>query len=386
MDQRDCGPDQAQAQEPVSDAGSSPPPHRVDNIELLRLLAAGGVVLHHLGHYGKELAGVGPGWLAWPLFVGFPVPLFFVISGFVLAAAMERSSLPRYALARALRLYPGYWLAVGLLLLGRGLAARWDGHSSLAPVLPGAATLGLWPAGREGVPYFLGIEWSLVYEVFLSVALGVLVLGGRGRLKELTAIWLGLLCAKAIYWPDLFSEPLPSGLVIALSAFNAPFLAGMLLQQWRPTDRRLRSPALVVLPVLVAVAATRSRLELAWLWWGAAAVVLVWLATDLPQIGARHPLARLGGCTYGLFLLHVPLMLVALRQAQGWGWTGQERALLLAGSLAMAGGLAFGAVEAGLHRRLRGWGARLSETWAPAAGRALLTEGSARAATPPGCC
>lgn len=328
-------------------------PARVANIEVLRLMAALGVLLHHLGHYGREMLGASRDWLAWPIFVGFPVPLFFVISGYVLAGAIERTGPGRYLVARALRLYPGYWLALGLFLLTQGLAMPWSASATLT--LPTAATLGLWPAGREGVPYFLGVEWSLVYEVFLSAALGLLALAGGARRRELVALWLGLLCAKAIYRPNLYSDPLHLGPVIALSAYNAPFLAGILLRDWRFSRPGLRGPALLLLPLLLAAAATRPSLELAWLWWGAAAVLLLWLAIDLPQLSPRHPLVRLGACTYGLFLVHVPLQLAALRWAAGQGWQGEGRALWLAGAVALGGGLAFGALEARLYGWLRAW-------------------------------
>ena len=341
-------------------------PVRIANIEVLRLLAALGVVLHHLGHYGRELVGVSREFLAWPIFVGFPVPLFFAISGYVLAGSMERASLGRYLAGRVLRLYPGYWLALALFLLSAGLAL--PGSASAPLTLPSAATLGLWPAGRDGVPYFLGVEWSLVYEVFLSAALGLLALAGGARRRELVALWLGLLCAKAIYRPNLYSDPLPLGPVIALSAFNAPFLAGILLRDWRFSRPGLRGPALLLLPLLLAAAATRPSLELAWLWWGAAAVLLLWLAIDLPQLSPRHPLVRLGACTYGLFLMHVPLQLAALRWAAGQSWQGLGGALWLAGAVALGGGLGFGALEARLHGwlRARTMGAR-SGTAAPRA-------------------
>lgn len=333
------------------DAVARGPSRRYANIQVLRLLAAVGVVLHHLGYYGPEILGVGRDWLKFPLFVGFPVPLFFAVSGFVLAQAVRRSGPGRYLLARALRLYPGYFLAlVATLLLMRG-GVFTEGHR-LSVGAVGFGTLTLWPRGSEGTVAYLGVEWSLIYELFLSAALAALVLVDGRRLPELAAAWLGVILAKVIYRPNLYSDALPHWSTIALSGFNAPFLYGLMAYQLKDRGRSLRWVAVAAIPACMAYAATRPTLELSWLWWGAAGVILVWLVTQIPQISESHPLARLGGCTYGLFLVHVPLLFCVLYPAARRGWQGRVEPLWLAGAMAIVGGLAFGRLEAAIHGRL----------------------------------
>ena len=343
----------ADAADPV-DATAAGPSQRFANIQVLRLLAAVGVVLHHLGHYGPKIVGVGRDWLKFPLFVGFPVPLFFAVSGFVLAQAVRRSGPGRYLLARALRLYPGYWLAlvVTMLLMRGGVFT--EGHR-LSVGAASFGTLTLWPRGSEGTVAYLGVEWSLIYELFLSAALAALVLVDGRRLPELAAAWLGVILAKVIYRPNLYSEALPHWGTIALSGFNAPFLYGLMAYQLKDRGRSLRWVAVAAIPACMAFAATRPTLELSWLWWGAAGVAMVWLATQLPQISERNLLARLGGCTYGLFLVHVPLLFCILYPAARLGWQGRVEPLWLAGAAAIIGGLGFGRLEAAIHSRLRHW-------------------------------
>ena len=83
--------------------------HKVNNFDLLRIAAALQVLIGHgLVHLQLQV----PIW--WPLISAFPgVPIFFVISGFLISKAYERSaSLPAYARNRALRIYPALWICI----------------------------------------------------------------------------------------------------------------------------------------------------------------------------------------------------------------------------------------------------------------------------------
>lgn len=85
---------------------------RPNNFDLIRLLAAFQVVLYH----GIEHLKIGeffPGWVSvFPrCFPG--VPIFFVISGFLVSASYKRSqTLKSYTVNRALRIYPGLWVCL----------------------------------------------------------------------------------------------------------------------------------------------------------------------------------------------------------------------------------------------------------------------------------
>jgi len=86
-----------------------------NNFNVLRLLAALAVIYGHafpiVGSGGQDLylALVGNKFIG-----GVAVDVFFVISGFLIAASLERSSPARYAWSRALRIFPA--LIVALLL------------------------------------------------------------------------------------------------------------------------------------------------------------------------------------------------------------------------------------------------------------------------------
>jgi peptidoglycan/LPS O-acetylase OafA/YrhL len=82
---------------------------RENNFDLLRILAAMQVmIIHSMARLGIPVPG-GLKWLEW-----FPgVPIFFIISGYLVSASLERQgNLVRYFKNRWLRIYPGLWVCV----------------------------------------------------------------------------------------------------------------------------------------------------------------------------------------------------------------------------------------------------------------------------------
>jgi peptidoglycan/LPS O-acetylase OafA/YrhL len=82
---------------------------RLNNFDLLRILAATQVVLQH----SVTRLGLPHPWF-WPLVEAFPgVPVFFTISGFLISASYQRSSsLRNYLINRTLRIFPGLWCLI----------------------------------------------------------------------------------------------------------------------------------------------------------------------------------------------------------------------------------------------------------------------------------
>ena len=328
---------------------------RFNNIQLLRLVAAVGVVLFHLGCHAPELIGVDPAILRFAWVGGYAVPLFFALSGFVLSHAIQAARPGRFLFARFLRLYPGYWLA----LLGAVLLMRlrfFTEHDRWLIYFVNLTELTLWPAGASRCQYLLGgLEWSLIYEVFLSVALAGLVwFGGVRRLPLLAFAWLSVVAVKMILCPGFAFDTFPHWSTIALSAHVVPFLLGILIYPLRDRGRRWRW---VVLPATVAIYVGNPVFitdpELHWGMWGVWSAMLVWLALQFHQLSDRNFLVRLGDYTYGLFLFHVPLILVVYHAAARHGWVGRVEVVWTAGVVALLGGLLFGQLDHTLYARLR---------------------------------
>ncbi len=165
------------------------PPNRLLGADFVRASACILVLVHHLAQRMSHDADMGA--LEWlRTFVhlgGYGVAAFFVLSGFLLARpfwqALELSqpmpSLRTYALRRAARILPGFWLAltVTFVLSFTVFGAPFDGELVLR-YLAGAATLADW----HWLTFF-PVEvnpplWSISFEVtaYLLLPFGFLLL------------------------------------------------------------------------------------------------------------------------------------------------------------------------------------------------------------------
>lgn len=330
---------------------------RFNNIQVVRIAAAVAVVLAHLGDHGLRAFGT----TAFPvelLTAGswrvFPVPLFFAISGFVLTHAIRSARPGRFLLGRAVRLYPGYWVAVLLTLGLMAFTPLWPADSVRGDTL---YWLGWTLRPREfgSCVYVLGVEWSLVYELVLYLCLAAMSLTGRRGLPVAAAAWLAVLLVKAAAWPEGKLDPLPTWGTVLGSAVNVPFLLGVLTYHVRDYGRRWRWAVFVGLVAYLAVVPARfTTFEGQWVAYAVAAAAAVWFVVQLRQLPANHRLVAAGEYTYGLYLLHVPLLVGTFHLLLAHGWLlDSTSGVLLAGAVALGVGLLFGRFETALHGRLR---------------------------------
>lgn len=87
---------------------------RINNFDLIRIVTATLVLINHsLGHLELETPA------AYTVIQQFPrVPMFFVMSGYLLSASFERNSdLKNYFTNRLLRIYPGLWACILLTVV-----------------------------------------------------------------------------------------------------------------------------------------------------------------------------------------------------------------------------------------------------------------------------
>ena len=91
---------------------------RVQALDLLRLVAVLGVILFHYGFRGPtafNVTHVAVPELTWIARYGFlGVPIFFVISGFVIAYSAEGRTATTFAIARFSRIYPCFLFCMTL--------------------------------------------------------------------------------------------------------------------------------------------------------------------------------------------------------------------------------------------------------------------------------
>lgn len=145
-------------------------------IDLLRGLAAVAVALFHFNEGHPALGDlyhttIKLGWLG--------VPVFFVISGYCIAAAANRpqSSVTGFWLRRFVRIFLPYWASVALVLAMIGFRVATFGVNDIA-VLPQSIEgwLYCFAALTNPASPYTGLNWvywSLAYEIAFYVAMGM---------------------------------------------------------------------------------------------------------------------------------------------------------------------------------------------------------------------
>jgi hypothetical protein len=145
------------------------PPHqpRLPLLDAIRGIAALSVAWFHfyyLTPLHSPLLSVLPGWVDILLRHGdLGVPVFFVLSGFVIALSVGEARITagyvgRFALRRSIRLDPPYWitLAIGSILLAVA-------HRPIS--LPQVAAHVVYLQGILGYPQIVSMFWTLSYEI-----------------------------------------------------------------------------------------------------------------------------------------------------------------------------------------------------------------------------
>ena len=305
--------------------GSEP---RAGALDGLRGLAALSVVGFHVWLYRPErVPGTRTG-LSDQIFFELNLGLicFFVLSGFLLyRGLLRRPDFTRYAVRRIARIVPAYYVSIaGCLILFAALG--------LDDLIPPTSSLPLFLVfgqnySSETLMEINPVTWTLCVEAAFYVALPLVALlarSGRTRVVLLasliaaTVAWNALAAAGA--WTDVGEKTLP--------AYAGHFALGMLVALWVESRRDRLSAgatgALAAVGVLIVIASG---------WWYEtpglmpdtralvlklpAAVGFALLVAALAagrglavRSLAARPLAWAGVVSYGVYLWHLPLIII----------------------------------------------------------------------------
>jgi peptidoglycan/LPS O-acetylase OafA/YrhL len=333
---------------------------RLEWLDALRGIAVLAVVFEHLSFFlfdpfrSRILEVVHPG--------TFGVTLFFLVSGYIVPASLERGGdLRRFWVSRAFRLYP-LWMVTVLLVLAVGLLGFGPRPDTRWSTLLANATMLQDPLGA---PALLNVLWTLSYEMVFYLLISALFLVGRHRHSSWIALALtacalvggGVIVLAAAAVLALVALPstwrmaggvLLGVLTVGLLAFNrhgsawegfailATMFAGTTVYraQHGQISRMLAFPVIGAVLAGVGLAAWRHGgvwfLEetpgAARIWWISVALAaaafgggLLWRARRFPRV-----LVWVGLVSYSVYLLHqgvafagLPLLLEA-GQAQWW--------------------------------------------------------------------
>lgn len=269
---------------------------RIDQIDVLRGLAAMWVVLSHYNPHWKQF--LGDALIIVPNPWGFhAVELFFVISGFVIFMTLEKCrTVTDFAMLRFSRLYPTYWAALILgVLIGVGaFGDLFWAHGFLANMTMLQEFL--------GYPNYDIVYWSLAVELAFYVNTAWLfATGAHRRIHTVLAVWLILSGTWALLLQDARAEQ-RDWLARLLALDFAPYFAiGVVYYDAARHGWSLRSA------MLIAAALAVEALMSGWAGFGVATLiaVIVWLAVcGKLRFLANRATIGLGTISYALYLVH----------------------------------------------------------------------------------
>jgi exopolysaccharide production protein ExoZ len=250
------------------------------------------------------------------------VPIFFTLSGFVIAFSADGREAGAFARSRILRLFPAAWICASLTL-----AVRWGDNGVAEQYL---RSLILWPAG----PWIDGVYWTLGVEmIFYGLIFGALLAKVRlCRVVTVIAVW------GSLFWIAHFANHLAGGPfsdqfalldgwdlnLLTLLPHGCFFAVGMLFWSLTRRDAPLLHKLLLIPTVgsgllycfasgqnALAEEGGAARWEIfypAMMWLFAIAVMAVtirWNSYFANRLAHwRKPIRVLGLATYPLYLVH----------------------------------------------------------------------------------
>ncbi|MDE2620404.1 MAG: acyltransferase [Sphingomonadales bacterium] len=307
---------------------------RLVMLDGLRGIAAIGVMLYHL----EVVFDAGVAFSRCYLFVD----LFFLLSGFVLARNSEaRMTAPggarRFLAGRVRRLWPMVALGVAagcVVELALGDPAR----------IPLLAALALMMIPAFGVSQMLfplnGPQWSLLMELLANLA-HALVLSRISDRVLLGGIAIAgwLLAAMVLHVGSDTVGPFMPTLGYAAVRIAYPYMLGVWMARrhaGRTAKGTLGTPTVLVLPAAVLLILPGVPLAPAF---GDLACVLllfptvVWAAANAaPPSAVRPALARLGGLSFPLYAIHLPILQLMASASGGAASRTSAICLALAGA------------------------------------------------------
>lgn len=308
---------------------------RYETLDVWRGVACLMVVLHHSGFALRWDETSGAPWrqvVVW--FVrqmDLGVPLFFVISGYCIAASMDgnqaRRKSPWAFLRRRLkRIYPPYWGALLVFVLATwsldqyGLSRLHDGANSLKLLSPGALHHAQWLGnvsltetwrpkvwGGPETEVYTRIAWSLCFEEQFYLLCFLTLLVASRRLFGALAVLSGAILSFRVFAYDAGWLPNYQGMFLQLWH---EFAVGLAVY-WRlviaQSTRSRRAIELCLVALLAIGVASGFRSTWVAALFGLALIGLRDFDQDAMRPAWLGPLRACGRRCYSIYLVHLPV-------------------------------------------------------------------------------
>ena len=175
------------------------------------------VVFHSFFYVARPESGVGNVLVRAVGLFWAGVPLFFVISGYCIAASVDShrrsgKSMAEYFVRRFRRIFPPYWIVLAATVVAIALSDQWGGLVLFSDAnhgfpLPRSVGLEQWlgnatlieqwrpRVGSDAGRWVLGQAWSLSYEEQFYAVMGAVLLVARRRMFAAAAV---ITCASVV--------------------------------------------------------------------------------------------------------------------------------------------------------------------------------------------
>lgn len=320
-------------------------------IQALRLLACFFVLFQHVTFFTCYLKGIDYQPFLMINFGRLGVSLFFVISGYVMGMCLDQGKM--FLWNRVARVYPPFWLAIGLSWLALvPLGVDWTFDFKSALLLPT-----LLVNNSYKIPY-----WTLCYEMAFYVLVFALILlrVSRKNMLWFCAAWLSLIVVVDAYrvigdidTSQAFAPVAQPGWGILITPYPIFFIAG-LVASIAGLSRFERIPPVYLVLIAICVWAVSNNMKTPSP--GPMFIMqsfsFVCLIAASKQINFPSFITRLGDYSYGIYLVHTIIIgaLIAWFKAHNveMRFSGVFAILMLC---SVIGGCAFGWLEHMLHSR-----------------------------------
>jgi peptidoglycan/LPS O-acetylase OafA/YrhL len=268
---------------------------RLSFIDALRGLAALGVVFYHIedANHIPTLEARLP-WIGYFLEYGhFGVPIFFVLSGFVIALSLDGrpmglSTVGRFMIRRSIRLDPPYWVAIAIALAVVFAKEGTLGSFSLSQIVAHLFYMQELLGYREISIVF----WTLTFEFQFYLTYSLLMCSPRQDIALRAAIAVSLL------WPLHILPVLAPGLFLHLwHGFLLGVCAYWTLKKGFPLP--IFFGYTLIVGVFGGAFSTACALT-------GSLIVIVGLRNQLDSLNWRW-IQGLGAISYSLYLIHSPV-------------------------------------------------------------------------------
>ncbi len=276
---------------------------RIVALDLVRFFAALSVVLYHYISRKESTA--------YPLFSNVTdygylgVPLFFIISGYVIALSANNRTAIQFAVSRFVRLYPALW--AGVIFTAVISAILTEEKYSAAQILANFTLLNEY-LGFEDID---GVYWTLKAELkFYACIFLLLAVGVFQRFKIWLSLWLGLTIMHTIT-----GQPFFMGWFIT-PEYSSFFIAGIAFFLIQSTEEKTFNYFILLSSLIVSsfrvygqadgflsnpdVAERLVSVAIVWAFY----FFMFFLSIGKINIKKRNIYITIGALTYPLYLIH----------------------------------------------------------------------------------